>query len=227
MAPQLSQLRIEVGEKVYLKDPLSSTLGKDILLQGIRMMDAYGVEGFSFRKLAVEIGTTESAVYRYFENKHRLLLYFVEWYWAWLDYQIAFATANLEDNALALERAIGIVISEAQHSEETLFDLKMLQRLVVAESSKSYLTKLVDEENKEGLFARHKALCRRIADIMKGVNPSYPYAHSLASVLIGSNLEQVYFSQHLPSLSEVGGEQGVRKHFFHTLIFNVLEQWPK
>lgn len=227
MSLQLSQLRIEVSDRVFLKDPLTSVLGKDILVHGIRMMDAYGVEGFSFRKLAAEIGTTESAVYRYFENKHRLLLYFVEWYWAWLDYQIAFATANVEDGSMALQRAIAIVVSQAPTEGDTFFDLCMLQRVVVAESSKSYLTKVVDEENKEGLFARHKCLCRRIAELMKRVNPAYPFTHSLASTLIGSNLEQVYFAQHLPSLSEVGGSNELRTKFFQSLIFNALLQWPR
>lgn len=227
MSLQLSQLRIEVSDRVFLKDPLSSVLGKDILVQGIRMIDAHGMEGFSFRKLAAEIGTTESAVYRYFENKHRMLLYYVEWYWAWLDYQIAFATANVEDGSVALERAIGIVTSQAAKEEATFFDLCMLQRVVVAESSKSYLTKVVDEENKEGLFARHKSLCRRIAELMQRVNPDYPFSHSLASTLIGSHLEQVYFAQHLPSLSEVGGSVELRQNFFQSLIFNVLRQWPK
>ena len=38
------------------------------------------VEEFTFRKLAQKINTTEASVYRYFENKHRLLIYILAWY---------------------------------------------------------------------------------------------------------------------------------------------------
>jgi AcrR family transcriptional regulator len=225
MPRKLMHVRIEVSDKVYLKDPMSSALGKDILVKGMKMIDVLGMEGFTFRKLAVEVGTTESAVYRYFENKHRLLLYYVEWYWAWLEYEVAFATANLQSPKLQLERAIEIVTKNAIATCEQPFDMSILQRLVVAESSKSYLTKIVDEENREGLFSHYKAICRRMGGLIGACAPDYPNAHSLASLFIESHLDQIYFAAHLPSLSEVGSNEKLRFDFFKVIIFNTLAQW--
>lgn len=34
-----------------------------------------GYEAFTFKKLAEDIGTTEAGIYRYFENKYKLLVY--------------------------------------------------------------------------------------------------------------------------------------------------------
>lgn len=227
MPQELLHLRIEVSDKVFLKNPQSSPLGKDILKQGLEMIDTLGMEGFTFRKLAADIGTTESAIYRYFENKHKLLLYYVEWYWAWLEYQVAFGTVNLPSAHMKLERAIEIVTKNACSSIAQDFDMTVLQRVVVAESSKSYLTKMVDKENRDGLFVHYKAICRRFGRLINEAAPGYPFAHSLASLFIESRLGQIYFAEHLPSLSEVGSDESLRYNFFKALIFNTLAEWLK
>ena len=47
-----------------------------------------GFESFTFKKLAAKIESTEASVYRYFENKHKLLIYLVSWYWNWVEYRL-------------------------------------------------------------------------------------------------------------------------------------------
>jgi hypothetical protein len=42
-----------------------------------------------------------------------------------------------------------------------------LHRIVVAELDKTYLTKQVDSDNKEGLFGGFKSLCKKIAEWIK------------------------------------------------------------
>ena len=56
------------------------------------MIDQLGFEQFTFKKLARAIGSTEASVYRYFDNKHRLLTYLIAWYWKWMEYQINYRT---------------------------------------------------------------------------------------------------------------------------------------
>jgi AcrR family transcriptional regulator len=68
-------LSIRMDDKLYIKDPISSELGKKILRKSIELIDSVGMEGFTFKKVAMELGTTESSIYRYFENKHKILLY--------------------------------------------------------------------------------------------------------------------------------------------------------
>ncbi|UPT67071.1 MAG: TetR/AcrR family transcriptional regulator [Sphingobacteriales bacterium JAD_PAG50586_3] len=78
------QLRIRMNEKIYLRNPEESVLGKNIVRNGLLLINKLGFEEFTFKKLAKEINTTEASIYRYFENKHRLLLYIINWYWSLL-----------------------------------------------------------------------------------------------------------------------------------------------
>ena len=55
------------------------------------------------------IGSTEASVYRYFENKHKLLVYLVAWHWAWLDYMIDYQTHNVTDPKQRLRLAIEVL----------------------------------------------------------------------------------------------------------------------
>ena len=84
----LKNIQIKVNDKIYIKDPESSDLGKSIIKHSIEMIHAMGMEAFTFKKLAIKLGTTESTVYRYFENKHKLLIYLISWYWGWLEYEM-------------------------------------------------------------------------------------------------------------------------------------------
>ena len=86
MKSLLSKVSITVNDRIYLKDPESSELGLKILKGSIDMIDEMGLEAFTFGKLAKRIGSTEASVYRYFESKHKLLIYLTAWYWAWMEY---------------------------------------------------------------------------------------------------------------------------------------------
>jgi AcrR family transcriptional regulator len=96
MKDLLSNLHIHVSENVYLKDPESSDLGKRIIRGSISLLNEIGFDSFTFQKLAKEIKSTEASVYRYFENKHKILLYLFSWYWSWMEYRMVFALANIE-----------------------------------------------------------------------------------------------------------------------------------
>ena len=119
MEKLLSSLKIEVNPLIFLKNPESSELGKKILSTAVIMIDEMGMEQFTFGKLAKVLGTTESSIYRYFESKHKLLLYFYNWYWAWVEYQIVFATKNVSPSANRLKIALDILcLQEKQEHEQ-------------------------------------------------------------------------------------------------------------
>ncbi|MFT8175893.1 TetR/AcrR family transcriptional regulator, partial [Salmonella enterica] len=86
----LSQIVISVNPKLYVKNPESSELGRKIIQQSILLIDEIGFEAFTFKKLGERIGSNESSLYRYFENKHKLLLYLTSWYWGWMEYRVVF-----------------------------------------------------------------------------------------------------------------------------------------
>ena len=97
MKTLLSNLKIDINDKIYLKDPESSDLGKRIIEHSINLIDDIGFDSFTFKKLGAIIGSNESSIYRYFESKHKLLLYLTSWYWGWLEYQLVFSTTNMSN----------------------------------------------------------------------------------------------------------------------------------
>ena len=200
-------ITIQVDDRLFLKDPNSSDLGKRIIRLSIEMIHEIGFEAFTFRKLAQQINTAEPSVYRYFENKHKLLLYLLNWYWNWMDYMLKISTANIDDGAERLRAAIR-VISQPIKNDPTFqhIDETALYHIVVVESSKVYLTKEVDEVNKEGLFHGYKRLCLRIADIIQEINPTYKYPRALVSTIMESSHDQKFFAEHLPSLTDISKE---------------------
>ena len=85
MQDLLANIKIQVNPKTYVKDPETSDLGKKIIQNSILLIDEIGFEEFTFKKLGEKIGSNESSIYRYFENKHKLLVYLSSWYWSWME----------------------------------------------------------------------------------------------------------------------------------------------
>ena len=54
---------------LYNKDPQSSTLGQNLLKESAKILAEEGFDTFTLKKLAQNLQTTESSVYRYFDNK--------------------------------------------------------------------------------------------------------------------------------------------------------------
>ncbi|WP_299551647.1 TetR/AcrR family transcriptional regulator [Seonamhaeicola sp.] len=218
----LSNLKITVPEKIYVKDPESSDLGKRIVEHSITLIDEIGFEAFTFKKLGVLIGSNESSIYRYFESKHKLLLYLSSWYWAWIEYQLVFETHSLNPTE-KLKKAIEIVARSTK--EDTNFshiDEVILNRIIVNENSKSFLTKEVDQENKDGYFVIYKRIVHRLRDMIKDINPDYAFPSSLASTIIEGSLHQHFLKDHFKSITDC--KTGVTPiDFYQNLVFNTLK----
>ncbi|MCC3159373.1 TetR/AcrR family transcriptional regulator [Hymenobacter sp. 15J16-1T3B] len=199
----LSTIRPELNEKLYLRDPQETDLGRKIIAESVRLIDETGFEQFTFKKLAQQIGSTEASLYRYFENKHRLLVYLVSWHWAWLRFQISFHTHNVADPAQRLRLILGVITHAHRDLPATTeLDEAALYRIVVAEASKTYLTKEVDAVNREGFYREYKHLAADIVQVVQELNPDYPYPRALVSTLLEAARKQLFFAQHLPSLTD-------------------------
>ncbi|WP_407429804.1 TetR/AcrR family transcriptional regulator [Arcticibacter sp.] len=223
-------LKFNINEKLYLRDPEETELGRKILQQGILSIHAMGFESFTFKKLAKEIGTTEASIYRYFENKHRLLLYLVDWYWSWQEYRIVFQTNNLSNADDKLKIAIKILADQVEDDVSTgHIDEKLLYEIVMAEGAKSYLTKHVTEDNKAKFFKPYKDLCARIAGFIKEVNPDYLYSFSLSSTIIEMAQAQKFFMRNLPSLTDFGSSKNEMEivAFLENIVFSSIRKNKK
>ncbi len=217
----LSNLKIVVPDKIFVKDPESSDLGKRIVEQSIILIDDIGFEAFTFKKLGTLIGSNESSVYRYFESKHKLLVYLSSWYWAWIEYQLVFETHSLNATD-KLKKAIEIVARNIKEdSKFSHINEVVLNRIIVNENSKSFLTKEVDQENKDGYFVIYKRIVHRLRDMIKDLSPSYQYPSSLASTIIEGSLHQHFLKDHFKSITDC--KIGVTPvDFYKNLVFNAL-----
>ncbi len=218
----LSNLKIQVNEKIYVKDPETSSLGKKIVEQSILLIDEIGFDNFTFKKLGEKIGSNESSIYRYFENKHKLLVYLSSWYWSWMEYKLVFATTNIVDPTEKLTKAITIVTEKVTDDTNTEhINEAILNKIIIAEFTKTVQTKEVDQENKEGFFLIYKRVINRIVGIVKEVNPEYPFAKSLVSTIVEGNLHQHFLMEHLKTITDCN-ESVSTTEFYLNLAKNVL-----
>lgn len=199
----LSNIKIKVNEKIYVKDPESSQLGKKIIQESIILIDDLGFEDFTFKKLGERIGSNESSIYRYFESKHKLLVYLSCWYWGWMEYRLLLSTSNIDNPMEKLKRAITIVTEKIEDDSTTLhINEATLNSIIIVQFTKTLLTNEVDEENKEGFFLVYKRVVNKIVAIIREVNPQYNYAKSLASSIIEGSLHQHFLKDHLKTITD-------------------------
>ena len=214
----LSNLKITINEKLYVKDPETSELGLNILKNSIILIDEIGFEAFTFKKLGEKIQSNESSIYRYFENKHKLLVYLTSWYWSWIEYRMAFATTNVSNPIEKLEKAIKLVTENVADDNATPYiNEEILSRIIVEEFTKTLMTKEVDNENKEGFFLVYKNVINRLVNVIEEINPTYPYSKSLASTVVESALHQQFLKQHLKTITNFS-EQDCSSSFFIDLV---------
>jgi AcrR family transcriptional regulator len=220
-------LQIKMNDALYLRNPESSELGKNIMKHSVQLIYKMGFETFTFKKLAEDIGTTEAGIYRYFENKHKLLVYLSAWYWGWLEFQIRFQTNNIKDPNIQLKKVIKLLASTIEDQEETTYiNEGLLHQIIIAEGSKAYLTKHVGEDNQQQFFKPYKDLCAAIGEIIIACNPKYKYPKSLASTIIEMAHFQNFFMKNLPSLTDFTKSKEDREiiTFLNDLVFKSIKK---
>jgi hypothetical protein len=219
------QLQIKMNEKLFIKDPQQTELGKKIVLHSVQLIHDEGFEAFTFKKLAQSIGTTEAGIYRYFENKHRILIYITAWYWSWLEYQVTFHLNNISDPVVRLKKTITLLATPIDDSITTTYVNEcILYQIIITEGIKAYLTKKVSIDNKDHLFKPYKDLCAKIGNIILECNPDYLYPKSLSSTIIEIAHLQSFFMHNLPSLTDFGNEKNEANIilFLESLVFSSL-----
>ena len=217
-------LNITISPDLYLKNPESSEVGKKIISKSIVLIDELGFEGFTFKKLAKEISSTESTIYRYLENKHILLLYLTCWYWSWVEYKLVFGMINISSPEERLKIALNI-LTKPITEDESFFHINevLLHQIIVNESTKVIYTKEVDNENEKGYYTVYKQIVNRLSDLIKEINPDYKYPHMLVSSTIDGALHQKYFVDHFPSLIDNSQSKDCVSSFYNDLVLNAIK----
>jgi hypothetical protein len=220
------QVKFDINDKIFIKNPENSEIGKQIVKTAIDLIFELGFEHFTFKKLAVEINSTEATIYRYFENKHRLLLYILNWYWSYMEFLVDIKLENINEPKEKVSVIVHLLTHELPLSNSQLeYNKNYLNQIVISESSKVYLVKEVEKINQEQVFKPYKDLCTKIADSISEYNPKYPFPRSLSTTLIETSHQQQYFIKNLPRLTDYNKK--VKIDFIHSfltdLVFKVLK----
>lgn len=220
----LSNLKIQVNENLYLKDPESSELGRKIIRQSILLIDEIGLEHFTFKKLGECIGSNESSLYRYFENKHKLMIYLSSIYWGWIEYNLVLATANISDSFEKLKVAITIITQKVADDKSTVqINKAILSKIIIAEFLKTMHTKELDDDNKKGFYVVYKRVINRIVTLVNQVNPNYFYAKTLVSSIVEGSLHQHFLQNHLKTITSCNETTSVTD-FYIDCIEHILQK---
>ena len=215
-----------MNEKLFLRNPEESALGKKMVKHGLILINKLGFEEFTFKKLSIEISTTEASIYRYFENKHKFLIYLINWYWSYLEYKSIFRLNNITKPEIKLKTIIKLLVEEppVKNNESDFITENEAYKLMMWEGSKAYLTRNVSKDNKDRLFKPYKDLCERISLIIKEYNPKYKYSHSMASTLLELAHSQKFFMKNLPSLTDFSKEKDDKKIilFLESILFSSI-----
>lgn len=218
-------VNVVVNKTLFIKDPESSALGREIINGSINLIHKIGFEAFTFKKLAKTIKTTEASVYRYFDNKHKLLMYLSSWYWAWMDYKLTLKLANISSPKERLKRAIQLITEDVvEDSDFSHINEEKLHAIVICESSKAYLNRDVDLVNKNGAFSSFKDFVAKICKVILEIQPKYKYPNMLVTTVIEGTHLQRYFAEHLPRLTNKHKGEDAVSNFYQELVIKALKK---
>jgi hypothetical protein len=219
------QVKFDINDRIYLRNPESSEVGKLMVKKSIDLIYELGFEHFTFKKLALEINSTEATIYRYFENKHRLLLYILNWYWSYMEFLLSIKLENVSNKKERLKIVVHLLTHELDESANKFdYNKRFLNQIVISESSKTYLVKEIAEINKNELFKPYKDLCSMIAKVISAYNSKYKYPRSLSTTLIETSHLQQFFSVNLPKLTDVAPQKNAEftSDFIEDFLFKIL-----
>jgi AcrR family transcriptional regulator len=216
----VDRFQIPVLEAIAIRNPQATQLGQRILEGSIFLIDELGFEQFTFKKLAQSVGTTEASVYRYFASKQKLLLYLINWYWGRLECRLLLQTqgGTVKER---LDKALDLVLLLTATSMSFAIE-KRLQRIVIHEAPKVFLTKAVDADHQTGYHSIYTEIVRYVSDLVRAYKPSCKYPEMLVSTLLEGSLQQRFFSEHLPEVTNASEQEDAVAVFYKQLFFSFL-----
>jgi len=219
----LRNWQTRLNPKLFKKDPSSSELGNRISKEGLLLFAEVGFDGFTFKKLAERLNTTESSIYRYFDNKHRFLIYLIAHHWLWLEHQIYYHIHAYTAPVDQLHKALEILCHpEILSWPFDHLDRIALQKVLIDASLRAYYSDEVDSENRDGLFSDYKRLNQRLTTLLIQCAPDYPHPKALISTLFETIHSQQFYATHLPSLTDLDFSKGQVYNFVKTLVNNSI-----
>lgn len=195
-------LELHIPDNLFLKNPRESALGQRLLRDAAQLIASQGIDSFNFKKLAMVAQCTEATVYRYFENKHKMLLYILNIFWGWQEYAIVFAISNVSDPVVKLQKVCSILADpELRYIDDKEFSHHLLL-IAIQEGVKIHLTPSLKQEISDGSMKSYYRLVQRLAGIIREADADYAYPVSLATSLMDMALQQIFYAIHYEELTD-------------------------
>jgi hypothetical protein len=99
---------------------------------------------------------------------------------------------------------------------------KRLQRIVIHEAPKVFLTKAVDADHQTGYHSIYTEIVRYVSGLVRAYKPSCKYPEMLVSTLLEGSLQQRFFSEHLPEVTNASEQEDAVAVFYKQLFFSFL-----
>jgi AcrR family transcriptional regulator len=216
MRKLLGHVSIKIDESLFNKEPTSSDIGLSIIRKSVDLLHSEGLESFTFKKLALTLGSTESTIYRYFINKHQLMMYLASWYWSLLEWKVVFATANMELPSAMMDKALKVLANPVDESSMEFFDEKKLRDIVISYGFNSVEIKNLKKKDRIGYFLAYSNLSSRFEEIIILHNKNFKNPKAMATTLIETSNFQLLLKLRLPELTD--------EHASETTLYNLLSQ---
>jgi len=167
MEKLLERFAFHPSNALYLKDPLSSPVGMQILASAVPMLQSTGLEGLTFKKLAFEMKSTEATIYRYFSNKQQLLMYSMSIYAAALQMKMMLTTSNIAEPKEKLRAAIKSLL-ELPKRDSLLEGMRMshLHAIWCTEMPKHLDGNLAENSQRKAWYQDITDLVARLKEVM-------------------------------------------------------------
>lgn len=193
-------MELAIPQALYLKNPKESRTGNAIIEHAARMIASEGIEHLTFKKLAASCGCTEATVYRYFENKHKLLLYILNIFWIWQEYRMVLNTQNITDPYEKLQHALSVIANPQIPVDLGDFGKHILQT-AIHEGVKIHLSRELADEINNGSLAAYHRLVQRLEDLISSYHSRYAFSAALAVTIIDNALQQLFFIRYFAGMS--------------------------
>jgi AcrR family transcriptional regulator len=195
-------IELQIPNCLFQKNPRETEIGNKLVETATHLIAQLGLEQFTIKKLALETGCTEATVYRYFENKHQLMLYIMNIFWGWQEYLLVFSTQNIHNESEKMKRAIALL---ANPDFGFLPYRKFANSVLLAainEGVKIHIIRNLKDEIENGSMAAYRNLAQRIAGLIKSFDKTYAYPHALAMQLMDAAIHQQFCHRYLRGVSE-------------------------
>lgn len=202
METLLHYINLDIPHTLFNKNPRTSETGKKILRVSAQLIAQQGIDVFTFRKLSASTGISEATIYRYFDSKNQLLLFFLNKYWGWQDYRITTKISNLKEYDEIVRIILEVLTTPMIPNLDDHVYEKNIVKIAINESVKVHLNMDLAGGIEKGNFIFYTRLLEKISAVVKSHCPEYPYPNSLVATVLDTITQQLFYEMHFPSLME-------------------------